>query len=120
MVEAKGLLAEDTFSGKSDPYCVVYFNGKKVGKTSTIDNTTFPRWNEDFVIQLPESGEGLLRCELYDHDMFGATECETCPKGAQLCPDGEILYRATRPAPAAASTECVLDEAVAAPAAAMA
>ena len=73
VISAHDLINADMFD-KSDPYCVVYFNGKKVGKTSTIDNTTFPRWNEDFVIQLPESGEGLLRCELYDHDMFGGDD----------------------------------------------
>ena len=73
IISADDLINADMFD-KSDPYCVVFWNGKRVGKTSTIDNTTFPRWDEDFTIQLPESGEGFLRCELYDHDMFGGDD----------------------------------------------
>ena len=73
IISANGLINADMFD-KSDPYCVIYWNGKRVGKTSTIDNTTEPRWDEDFTIQMPESGEGLLRCELYDHDMFGGDD----------------------------------------------
>ena len=73
IIGADNLINADMFD-KSDPYCIVFWNGKRVGKTSTIDNTTYPRWNEDFTITLPESGEGFLRCELYDHDMFGGDD----------------------------------------------
>jgi hypothetical protein len=39
--------------GLSDPYCVLYFCGKIVGKTPRIDNTLNPTWTSGNVISLP-------------------------------------------------------------------
>lgn len=41
--------------GKSDPYCLIYWNGKKLGQSSVIENTHDPQWgNETFLIPVPE------------------------------------------------------------------
>ena len=39
--------------GLSDPYCVVYFRGKIVGKTPRIDNTLHPNWTTGNVFSFP-------------------------------------------------------------------
>lgn len=66
---ASGLKNADTFfGGKSDPYAIISWNGKVLGKTKTIDNTLHPVWNEEFDFDVSE--EGLLRIEVYDHDVF--------------------------------------------------
>eukprot|EP01049_Picozoa_sp_SAG25_P000385 SAG25_NODE_13_length_24452_cov_18.893976_17_plen_1151_part_00 len=70
VISAHDLINADVLD-KSDPYCVLTWNGKQVGKTSVVDNTCFPRWNESFTIALPESREGLLKIELFDEDTFG-------------------------------------------------
>ena len=67
---AHDLINVDMFD-KSDPYCIVKWCGNQIGKTRTIDNTCFPIWNEEFIVTLPETNEGLLRIDLYDHDTFG-------------------------------------------------
>ena len=71
IIGAKDLINVDTFD-MSDPYCIVKFNGKTIGQTKVVDNTLFPRWMEDFEIELDESSEGIMKLELYDHDRFGA------------------------------------------------
>lgn len=66
---ASGLNNADTFfGGKSDPYAIISWNGKVLGKTKTLDNTLHPIWNEEFEFDVAE--EGLLRIEVYDHDVF--------------------------------------------------
>lgn len=64
--------ADGLMGGKSDPYAVVYFNGKKFGKTKIIDNTLHPIWNEDFEFLCED--QGLLKVQVYDHDMFTKDE----------------------------------------------
>ena len=66
---ADGLRNADTlFGGKSDPYAVVSWNGTHVGKTKIIDNTLHPQWHESFEFDVRT--EGLLKIEVFDHDMF--------------------------------------------------
>eukprot|EP01043_Picozoa_sp_COSAG02_P003812 COSAG02_NODE_96_length_37408_cov_9.762604_8_plen_3626_part_00 len=60
--------ADTFFGGKSDPYAIISWNGKVLGKTKTIDNTLHPIWNEEFEFDVSEAG--LLRIEVYDHDVF--------------------------------------------------
>ena len=57
--------------GWSDPYCVVYANDTKIGKTPIIKNTKKPRWNEIFDIDL-HYGHVELRFEVYDWDRVGS------------------------------------------------
>ena len=42
-------------SGKSDPYCVLAFDGEEQAKTSTIDSSKDPEWNETLP-PIPVSG----------------------------------------------------------------
>jgi Ca2+-binding EF-hand superfamily protein len=66
---ADGLRNADTiFGGKSDPYAVVSWNGKLLGKTKIIDNTLHPIWNQDFDFYMED--EGLLKVQVFDHDVF--------------------------------------------------
>lgn len=73
---AKGLANADTF-GKSDPFVRIWWNGRFVGMTSTIDDSLDPIWNEEF--ELPVAmGQQVESCfmelEVYDRD--GAKEGE--------------------------------------------
>lgn len=58
--------------GSSDPYVVVYYNNKLLGKTSVKSKTLFPRWdNQVFHIEVPrdENNQVMLqelRLEVYD------------------------------------------------------
>lgn len=47
IIEAYDLRPMD-FSGTSDPYCCLHFNGKNKMKTQIKNNTLNPVWNEDF------------------------------------------------------------------------
>ena len=60
------------FMGHSDPYCKVYVNDKKIGKTRHINNTATPSWNETFHVDLKEcGGQCNLRFEVFDYDRIG-------------------------------------------------
>ena len=57
VVKGKNLVAKDGSGllGKkksSDPYVKIFFGGKKIGKTRTIDKTLNPEWNETYSIKL--------------------------------------------------------------------
>ena len=56
------------FGGKSDPYAIVSWNGRVLGKTKIVDNSLHPIWGDEFEFDVGE--EGLLRIEVYDHDVF--------------------------------------------------
>ena len=43
IVRSTGLLKADYF-GLSDPYCVVYFNDKEVGRTPIVPDNLDPEW----------------------------------------------------------------------------
>ena len=65
---AEKLKKVDTF-GHSDPYCVVYSNGEKIGKTGIKKNTSKPKWNEVFNISEPSFD---LKFDVYDWDRVGS------------------------------------------------
>ena len=55
--------------GLSDPYAVVWWNGRKVGSTAPCFETLDPRWDEKFKVDLAENqGANFIRIELYDQD----------------------------------------------------
>ena len=58
----------DTF-GHSDPYCIVYCNGEKIGKTGIKKNTSKPQWNEVFNISEPSFD---LKFDVFDWDRVGS------------------------------------------------
>ncbi|GMI45359.1 hypothetical protein TrCOL_g8772 [Triparma columacea] len=73
---ASGLAKADTF-GASDPYAVVEFAGRVVGKTRYISKTLNPEWNESkFVVFVPPDckEDEFLRVKVYDRDMVGSHE----------------------------------------------
>ena len=76
MHSAKGLKDAD-FMGKSDPYVKVLFDAETgpqgCGKTSTIDNTLEPVWNEVFGFLL-SSGVGRATLKVYDEDKLSSDD----------------------------------------------
>ena len=56
--------------GWSDPYCIVYANGTKIGKTGIKKNTKKPVWNEVFDVSL-HHGHADIKFEMYDWDAIG-------------------------------------------------
>ena len=82
MIAARDLAAADTQmvgSGKSDPYALVYWGGRKVGETAVVQNDLNPRWDQSFQVVKEGSvgarGEsvdgGELRIEVHDKDSVG-------------------------------------------------
>ncbi|GMH58109.1 hypothetical protein TL16_g02539 [Triparma laevis f. inornata] len=66
----------DTF-GKSDPYAIVEFAGRVVGKTRYMSSTLNPQWNESkFVVWVPPdvTEDELLKVKVFDRDMVGSHE----------------------------------------------
>jgi len=74
--------AGTSHESKSDPFCVVYWNGAQVGRTAVLDNNHYPEWDdEQFIVpvQRPgtsatgeQSGDGSgLRVEVRDFDFSG-------------------------------------------------
>jgi hypothetical protein len=63
-------LAQADLSGKSDPYCIVYFNDVKIGQTAAIENDHDPVWiDEHFLVPLPlDTSSAVLKVEVRDHD----------------------------------------------------
>jgi hypothetical protein len=69
--EAHGLAKADSGADKSDPYVLVYWNGKKIGETEMISDDHDPVWeDEKFVISLPPDLSACsLRMEVRDFDI---------------------------------------------------
>ena len=71
---AKGLRNADVI-GKSDPFCKVSVNGRKVGKTKVINNNLNPIWNWSLRLELDSEtlGNSWARSEIliecYDYDL---------------------------------------------------
>ena len=42
-----------SYSGFSDPFCVLMVDGKKVFTTNIKKKTLFPKWNETVTLELP-------------------------------------------------------------------
>jgi hypothetical protein len=55
--------------GASDPYAIVWWNGREIGRTDTVFETLHPVWEEDYPVDLAENqGTNYLRVEIYDQD----------------------------------------------------
>jgi hypothetical protein len=70
-------LANADLLGKSDPFVRVFWNGRCIGITATIDDTLDPVWNEVFILSCAP-GQTLDRCvlelDLFDRDNLSG-EC---------------------------------------------
>ena len=71
---AKGLRKADYF-GLSDPYCIVYFAGKEVGRTEIIPDNLDPEWSAEtatFVIDTAgvDWTTARLRIDVWDSDFM--------------------------------------------------
>ena len=63
------------FFGKSDAYCVVRFNGIKVGSTKIIRKSLTPQWDETFDFKFQDTdffAQTKFSFELYDWDEYGS------------------------------------------------
>ena len=72
--KAENLLAKDR-GGTSDPFAVLIL-GRQIKKTSIIDKTLNPEWNETFELELTNS-DSDLNVVLYDYDkgiFFGGSQ----------------------------------------------
>jgi len=72
--QASNLAKADTF-GASDPYCIVTFGGRAVGKTAVVRRTLNPVWNDSkFIINVPFDcrEEEDLVVKVYDNDLVGS------------------------------------------------
>ena len=73
VAEARDLLAADA-TGKSDPYVRVYLNDMELRRTSTINTTLSPKWNETFMVDAPaDLVNSTLKLAVYDED-YGFTD----------------------------------------------
>lgn len=74
VVSAKGLGKVDLY-GLSDPFAVVFLNGREVGRTRTLYKTVDPHWTdpeETFVLQLASGGPPCrAMVEVWDEDQGG-------------------------------------------------
>mmetsp|Transcript_30170 Transcript_30170/g.33711 ORF Transcript_30170/g.33711 Transcript_30170/m.33711 type:complete len:807 (-) Transcript_30170:131-2551(-) len=72
-LEVKILKATNVYpmdsNGLSDPFAIVSYNGKQIGKTSVKPKTLNPVWNESFVIPLMNSDKSkVITISLLDKD----------------------------------------------------
>ena len=65
VVKAEGLLAKD-WGGTSDPFAELIV-GKQLKKTTIVDKTLNPVWNEKFEFDIGSEDE-ILSVVLYDND----------------------------------------------------
>eukprot|EP01012_Entosiphon_sulcatum_P034173 TRINITY_DN4329_c0_g1_i1.p1 TRINITY_DN4329_c0_g1~~TRINITY_DN4329_c0_g1_i1.p1 ORF type:complete len:546 (+),score=37.62 TRINITY_DN4329_c0_g1_i1:106-1743(+) len=96
VVRAEGLKDADKVGGGSDPYVIVKV-GTQMQKTSVINNTQNPVWNEEFTFNVATANGGTvssdrISCEVYDKDNVGKGD----PLGSGSA-DLQGLYRG-RPA----------------------
>ncbi|CAO3609361.1 unnamed protein product [Cunninghamella blakesleeana] len=87
---AKELHLEDFF--KNDPYVEAWFDKDYKQRTSTVENSNFPTWEEDLTLLIPEgSSDYKLRLRVMDEDTF--TSDDQIGKGKlDISPllDGEV------------------------------
>lgn len=65
---AKNLENKDVV-GYSDPFVIVYLNGKQVAQTKVINDNLSPVWNEHF--EVPFDTINSLKLEVFDKDVVG-------------------------------------------------
>jgi hypothetical protein len=73
VVNARGLANLDKGADKSDPFCMVFFNGIKVGTTRHIADNLSPQWDETFRVPLKPDLPSSLCVEVRDFDGKGKT-----------------------------------------------
>jgi hypothetical protein len=67
---ADGLAKADRFSGSSDPYAVVFWEGERLCQTPVVPSELSPRWGFPVPLEIAaEAGGGSVRVEVYDQDM---------------------------------------------------
>eukprot|EP00008_Paramoeba_atlantica_P003029 CAMPEP_0201488678 /NCGR_PEP_ID=MMETSP0151_2-20130828/19316_1 /ASSEMBLY_ACC=CAM_ASM_000257 /TAXON_ID=200890 /ORGANISM="Paramoeba atlantica, Strain 621/1 / CCAP 1560/9" /LENGTH=321 /DNA_ID=CAMNT_0047874021 /DNA_START=41 /DNA_END=1006 /DNA_ORIENTATION=+ len=59
-------LANTDKGGASDPYAIVYINGKEVARTKTIKDCLNPVWNETFNVEVSQLNK--VKVHLFDKD----------------------------------------------------
>ena len=72
---ARNLAKADTF-GLSDPFCIVKFNEREIGRTEVVDNDLNPEWNNErfyayFDKDVDDMNECVLEVLCYDMDLMG-------------------------------------------------
>jgi hypothetical protein len=75
VADAKGLANLDAGADKSDPFCIVFWNGIKIGTTRHIADDLSPSWEETFEVPLRPDLPSSLRVEVRDFDGKGTTGC---------------------------------------------
>merc|ERR1711977_576967 len=73
VIGASNLPDCDTFSGLSDPYCIVKFDDTEIGRTVVCQDEGSPVWNQKFYLNLQGSGENIV-FEIWDEDSARADD----------------------------------------------
>ncbi|KAG1469155.1 hypothetical protein G6F56_003422 [Rhizopus delemar] len=74
IIEARKLHGEDLI-GKNDPYVELWLDDKYKQKTSVLNNTNDPVWNQTFTFPLEDNGrKHKLYMNVRDKDMIGSDE----------------------------------------------
>ncbi|KAJ3435066.1 tricalbin-1-related [Anaeramoeba flamelloides] len=96
--KARNLIPSDLM-GKSDPYCKVLLEGKKLGTCKKKKKTLNPVWNERKSFKLKGTFEELyhkhVSINVMDWDMISRDDFIGSWKGIQLCelpPNKEVQY----------------------------
>ncbi|KAJ3443574.1 tricalbin-1-related [Anaeramoeba flamelloides] len=96
--KALNLIPSD-FNGKSDPYCKVLLDGKKLGKCKKKKKTLNPVWNERKTFKLKGTFEQLyhkhISINVMDWDLISSDDFIGFWKGIQICelpPNKEVQY----------------------------
>ena len=77
VIEARKLHGEDLV-GKNDPYVELWIDDDYKQRTTVIDNTDNPVWNQSFTFNLPEGGrKHKLELVVNDKDKIGSDEIGT-------------------------------------------
>jgi hypothetical protein len=77
IMSALGLAkADGGKDGASDPYCIIYWNGAKLGVTEVCENAMDPKWNgATFIVPIPKDADARAKCtlviEVRDYDKPG-------------------------------------------------
>ncbi|KAG2200849.1 C2 domain-containing protein [Mucor mucedo] len=77
IIEARKLHGED-FMGKNDPYVEIYIDEDYKQRTTVIENSNNPVWNETFTFNLGESRKHKLTLNVLDKDKIGSDDIGDC------------------------------------------
>eukprot|EP00741_Cyanophora_paradoxa_P008963 tig00001415_g8676.t1 len=73
IISGSALPARDS-NGKSDPYCVVKYGGKDIGKSEVVKSTINPMWNYRVEFQAINGGndaQDVVVVKMFDKDLVG-------------------------------------------------